>query len=448
MTSSPSTTSAREIRTGPAFPDGPMEPAGPGRNRSLRAWLSRGGTIPPAAGLCAFLSSLTLGSLLPILMVLANKSAPATLGAAALLANVAALLAGQGRELRLRYAALLASPVALVVVAVLALCAASFAWTIDPGFTRRGLVEGIPGLAFALAVAAAWPLVARRGDFLWLIVGLLGAAALIVFENRAGMPLHALIRSRGEAWDLKRSAIPPVLMVWPAITYCVARGRPLLALGLYASALVGVLFSHSGSAAFALGAGAASYVLARFAPKLAVGLFALGMAALILMAPWSGTIASRFMPAEAESALSEEHAAHRLQIWNAFEVRAHDRPILGHGFDTSFKVSTAPHPGGIPPGPEDHVIMNLHPHNIFLQFWVEFGVLGAMAAAAAAAFVLKRLTGFRAGEMAARLGLLASVVAIGLVGLSAWQPWWLASIATALIWFAMLDRLSDQSAGH
>ena len=28
-----------------------------------------------------------------------------------------------------------------------------------------------------------------------------------------------------------------------------------------------------------------------------------------------------------------------------------------------------------------------------------------------------------------------TVVGVGLVGLSAWQPWWIASIAAALLWF-------------
>ena len=34
----------------------------------------------------------------------------------------------------------------------------------------------------------------------------------------------------------------------------------------------------------------------------------------------------------------------------------------------------------------------------------------------------------------------ASVLGIGLVGLSAWQPWWLASIAAALLWFDHGER--------
>ena len=434
-----------EARKRSTLPDGPMLPPETGRTSSVQGGLSRGGTMPPAARVCAFLASFSLGAVLPILMVVANKSAPASLGAAAFFANLAVLLAGRSQDLKLRYRALLTSPPALVAAAVLALLVASFSWTIDPAMTARGLIEGLPELVFALATAAALPLVARRDDFSWLLVGLLGAAMLIVFENRAGMPLHALVRARGEAWDLKRSAIPPALLLWPAVAYWVARGQRLVAAGLYASAIVGVVFSHSGAPGFALGSAAGAYVLARFAPRLAIGLFCLIFALLLAVAPWTGTVASRFLPASVENALSEEHAAHRVRIWNAFESRLYDHPILGHGFDASFKVSAAPRPGGIPPEADNGVMLDNHPHDIFLQFWVELGLLGGMATAGVAAFVLQRLSGLNREAMAARLALLASVVAIGLVGLSAWQPWWLASIAAAMIWFDLLDREPRQA---
>ena len=372
-------------------------------------------------------------------MVVANKSAPATFAVAALFANLAALAAGRGFDLKRRYLALLTSRTALVIAAVVALFAASLAWSIDRHFTTRGLVEGVPELAFALAMSAAWPLVARRSDFRWLILGLLCAAALMVFEKSAGMPLHALVHARGEAWDLKRSAIPPVLLLWPALAYCASCRRWLLAAGLVVAALVGIVVAHSGAPGLGLGLAAAGVCLALLAPRVAVGVFGVVLLGLIVAGPWTGTLASRLLPAGTETALSEEHAAHRLRIWTAFEERAHDRPLLGHGYNTSFKVSVAPRPGAVAPGPDDEVMLDIHPHNIFLQFWVELGVLGGLAAAAVSAFMLSRMWRLSAAALAPRLGLLASVVGVGLVGLSAWQAWWLATIAASLIWFDVLD---------
>lgn len=86
-------------------------------------------------------------------------------------------------------------------------------------------------------------------------------------------------------------------------------------------------------------------------------------------------------------------------------------------------------------------IVGFHPHDILLQFWVEFGALGLAAAAVVCCFVLGRLAPLRGASLAARLGLFVAVIGVGLVGLSAWQPWWLASIAAALLWFDFGERL-------
>ena len=70
-----------------------------------------------------------------------------------------------------------------------------------------------------------------------------------------------------------------------------------------------------------------------------------------------------------------------------------------------------------------------------LQFWIELGALGLAAASVVFCFVMGRLAPRRGPALAARLGLLVAVLGIGLVGLSAWQPWWIASVAAALLWF-------------
>ncbi len=400
---------------------------------------------PPAGASAAVralatLAAALLGFALPVLMVVANKSAPAALAAAALAATAAALLGGRGRDLGARYRALLGAPPTLLALGVVALCALSFGWTVDPGLTRRGLVEGLPELAFALGAAAAWPLVAGRRDARWLVGGIGAAGLLILFEHLSGMPLHALVRARGEAWDLKRSAIPPLLLFWPAAALCWRGRRFGTVAGLAAAVAVGVAASHSGAPAAALACGAALAALALATPRAALGLTGAGLLVLVACAPWTGTVATRALPPDATRTLREEHAEHRLTIWNAFEHRGFDRPLLGHGFDASFAVAGSPRPDGAPPPADSARIVGFHPHDVLLQFWVELGALGLAAAAVVFCFVLGRLAHRRGAALAARLGLLAAVVGVGLVGLSAWQPWWIATIAASLLWFDHVDR--------
>jgi O-antigen ligase len=326
-----------------------------------------------------------------------------------------------------------------------ALFVLSFTWSIAPAMTLRGLVEGLPELVFALATAAAWPIFARPCDARWLACGLCAATLLTGFEHFAGMPLHALVHARGEAWDLKRSVIPPAFLLWPAIEYFCARRQPLAALGLVLVAVLGIVFAHSGAPGFGLMAAATGFFAARAAPRATLWASALILGLLIVAAPWTGSIAGRALPARIEQALSEEHAAHRIQIWTAFELRVGDRPWLGHGFDTSFKVSTAARPGGLPVGPDNEAMVDNHPHDIALQIWVELGLAGGLAAAVAGLFVLRRLALLPPRALAVRLAFLITVIAVGLVGLSAWQPWWLASIAATLIWF---DVTAERATAH
>ena len=395
---------------------------------------------PSSARFLAGVAAALLGFVLPVLMVVANKSAPATLAAAALAANAAALLAGRGPALGARYAAALRAPLSLLVIGILALLVVSFAWTVSPHLTERGLIEGVPELAFALGLVAAWPLVQRRDDANWLLAGVAVAGLLILFEHLAGMPLHALARARGEAWDLKRSAVPPLLLLWPAAALLWPRHRFALLVVLVLAVVTGVAASHSGAPAAALALGAALFALSLVAPRSALGLTGAGLVLLVLTAPWTGSILTHALPPDARQELREEHAEHRLAIWSAFEHRGFDRPWLGHGFDASFAVAEAPRPDGAPVPEDSARIVGFHPHDVMLQFWVELGTLGLAATSIVFCFAMGRLMPRRGPPLAARLGLLVAVLGVGLVGLSAWQPWWIASVAAALLWFGHGER--------
>lgn len=372
-------------------------------------------------------------------MVVANKSAPVSLGIGAIFATTAAILGGRGVTLKARYLRLTRYPITIVATAFILLCILSLTWSIDPSMTRRGLIEGFPELIAGLAIAAAWPLVATSRDFRWLIAGLIAASALIVFERITGMPIHHLTGARAESYDLKRSAIPSALLVWPAVAYCLHRSWLWLGGALVLAAMIEIVASHSGAPGFALGVAVMTFLVALWRPRTATAVTGIILLAMIATSHWTGSLTSSTLPDSAVNALREEHAANRIEIWKAFEARAQDHILLGHGFDTSFDVARTPRPHDQPLEPGNADILDTHPHNIFLQLWVELGLVGAVASAVMVAFTTLQLLRLTAPPaVATRLALLVTVVGIGLVGLSAWQPWWLASIATSLLWFDLL----------
>ena len=153
------------------------------------------------------------------------------------------------------------------------------------------------------------------------------------------------------------------------------------------------------------------------------------------------------MSVKARVLLGEQHASHRIAIWGAFERHIWERAVEGHGFDTSFRIAAQDE--GRAPG--TNVIDNIHPHNVLLQAWVEFGLLGAVWVSAALIHIFARL--YRMSEMdrASRLGFLISAAVVTLVGLNAWAPWWLAVTAVCLGYFIVLrdgDRFPVRPPGQ
>lgn len=393
-------------------------------------------TAPPLARGLSVAASLILCVLLPVAMVLANKSAPVALSLGCILSNASALAAGRGRELGRRYLATLCTGSGLLLCGFLLWSALSLVWTISVPMTLRGLWETLPEILFGWGLAAAWPIVARRADLRWLAPGIVAAALLIAFEAGTHLPLHKLVGARAVAPDLKRSSIPPLLLLWPAVSLLspARHWRMVLLLAVFAE--VGSVLSHSSASVVAVLLGLAAYLLARWWPQASVGVFATVIVLALAIAPWTGTVMNRAVSPSIERLLEEQHAKERIAIWTAFEQHVWERTWLGHGFDASFRIGDA---AGTPAErPGDSVIHAIHPHNQLLQVWIDFGLMGAVGVLAGLAWLTGRLRSLSTPDLAARIAFLASAAMMGLVGVQAWDAWWLANLAVCWAAFTVL----------
>ena len=131
---------------------------------------------------------------------------------------------------------------------------------------------------------------------------------------------------------------------------------------------------------------------------------------------------------------------HRLIIWQFALERFHEHPLLGWGLDSSRFL-----PGGniTIPGVEGAEFMPLHPHNGFLQIWIEMGVPGVLLLTACLVSHFRRLTACRTegpflfgAAVAASFAFLAQ----GLLSYGAWQSWWIALAFLAVISFRFLKE--------
>jgi O-antigen ligase len=114
-------------------------------------------------------------------------------------------------------------------------------------------------------------------------------------------------------------------------------------------------------------------------------------------------------------------AGHRLEIWDAIATMIHEKPFLGYGveairYTTNLPLDNLYHEGKT----------TLHPHNFTLQFWVEYGVVGAVMCAVLLNAIFYRLYTYR--HLPATRWVLASfhiVIVLSAVGWGIWQSWWM-----------------------
>lgn len=163
------------------------------------------------------------------------------------------------------------------------------------------------------------------------------------------------------------------------------------------------------------------------------------LAGLLLVPPaliFSGT-------ADKLPSIAEEHfdlstnETHRFYITRFALEHIAERPLFGHGFDSSRAI-----PGGKIEEFTNAPALPLHPHNAVLQIWLELGAVGAVIAGAIVVFVFGGMRAFlndRATAASANSAFTAFVT-IALLSYGIWQNWWLMTAWLAAMLVAVAAR--------
>ena len=281
------------------------------------------------------------------------------------------------------------------------------------------------------------------------------AAAIIIgmgvlaFEGVSGGALRAVLPPEDLSPDRSRdiialgrgvTALAPAL--FPAGIIAAAIWNRWVALVVIALG-VGAAFANDVLAnAVALGAGLGSAIIAFKAPRATVrGLSFLAIAALIL-APLAV-----FLPVETFFALGDgwapASALHRIAIWQATAERIIASFPFGYGADYARVWKDTAETVMAPGSPIPLSVMPLHPHNLYLQIWLELGVPGVLAFGGflywgAAAFAR---AGLEKPVIAAAVGAFAAVLASTLVETSLWQVWRFAAMGLAAMGVGLAHSL-------
>jgi exopolysaccharide production protein ExoQ len=141
-----------------------------------------------------------------------------------------------------------------------------------------------------------------------------------------------------------------------------------------------------------------------------------------------------------KAGIDRESWNHRMLIYRFTSEQIFKSPILGYGLNTSsskkFKHKKAL---TILSYNTFHMrkldVMPLHPHNVFLQWWLELGFIGALLISFLFFTALWKFRASKNHSYAMMAAFSVSVGIISLVGFGAWQSWFLTTFWISLVCF-------------
>ncbi|MEM8935834.1 MAG: O-antigen ligase family protein [Pseudomonadota bacterium] len=137
---------------------------------------------------------------------------------------------------------------------------------------------------------------------------------------------------------------------------------------------------------------------------------------------------------------------HRLVAWQAISTRIIEGLPFGFGADFTRMWSLEAGMMTLPGAPGPVLAMTVHPHNIFLQIWLELGLPGVIAFGIAMYMSLKTLINAAppAPVFAAAAGALAAILVSIMVEGSLWEVWRIAAMALAAMGVALCAALFEK----
>jgi exopolysaccharide production protein ExoQ len=385
-----------------------------------------------------FAATFILGVVLPLMMVPASKSSPLFLGLAAVLAVIAAFFASPSGWLGASTTQTLRASVSRVAVALLVLMLISCLWAHDRGAAFNQFAQFIIPLICGFILLLAFPGVASKGRPLWWCLAAGLAGLIVIIDLRTGFLLRQFTGGRAQNYSYNRSIVTLTLLVWPLLALVVVRKQWLL-LALLLPIPLAVYTGESQTAVLGLLVGVIVLPVAWFLPRLTNWLGLATVLVVLAASPLFGTLARQVLGASFHKTMAAAHSDDRVQIWLSFEAVAQKKWLLGNGFGSSLNLQNAAVAKEI--APERLTLLGAsHPHNAFLQLWVELGLAGAALVAVLFVFLFRAIRRSDPHLQPFMLTWVAVICAIALVSHGAWQAWWIAAIAASAAGFLAIAR--------
>ncbi len=335
---------------------------------------------------------------------------------------------------------ILRKPSFLAFGALMFWCLTSSIWSDSPAWLSL-LRLFLMGTMAILAFAVAEELDSEKKQKLSIIV--LGSSTflliVLMIEGLSDAALHQLFRPddvapRDGEWvpyllmvAARGTAILAPLCFVAAAVLMRAFNRAFLAVLFVAFSFLSTVLLPMDASSLAIACGCFGVMLARWKPRLMTRFLFGGILVVAFVSPFlTSSLVTRDVLTQAgfepTRALSQ-----RLEIWEYSSKLALERPILGHGFDSSRFLGSL---GETVPG-TNWPALPLHPHNAFLQIWLELGLVGICLVSILLGTIWRYFECEldQNHDISFAIACFVAVMTLSLISFGVWQYWWIATWA-------------------
>ncbi len=329
-----------------------------------------------------------------------------------------------------------------VLVSVFLVAGLGFLWSDAP----QEIVRKLPRLGFLfvwglLALAAiqhVTPKIAEKTMTLTILAIALALVVIAIEVNYDFIVYRTLVAIFTQNTQrvlingnfVNQPALLTALYLWPVSLALWLKGFRFFSIALIAFALVVFIPSDSQSVGLALALGALASSFTAVFPRLMKICFSLALVGFMVAMP----LIPQFLQSLVQVYEIKLPASglYRLDIWNFVIGKILERPYLGYGLEASRVI-------GANTGSLDHTgasLRFLHPHNGFLQTWLELGLAGYVILGLLCLWLIHKISLLGGARKIFSAGLLVCGLSLFAMAYGMWQSWLIAaefSVAGALL---------------
>ncbi|MFV9903731.1 MAG: O-antigen ligase family protein [Rickettsiales endosymbiont of Dermacentor nuttalli] len=123
----------------------------------------------------------------------------------------------------------------------------------------------------------------------------------------------------------------------------------------------------------------------------------------------------------------------RVYMWNNALILMQERPFLGWGINASEALNKIVN--------QHQDIIQLHPHNSFIQIWLETGVVGvSVISIILYQMYLKFSMISNTKQISVMLGMVSAFFVFAMLSFGMWQTWWLSALWISVIMYNIIQK--------